>query len=70
MKMTVSKLFGILDTVNLPSSEWYIAKAEIKFERKGLEGEWATVIWDDMNNTFYVKTNKAIVLPGRCKSFK
>lgn len=61
MKMSVSKLFGILDTVKLPSGEWSIARAEIRFERKGVLGEWATVIWDDMNDTFYVKTNKAIV---------
>lgn len=52
-----------LSELPLPSDQWEMIGLEISFKRKGVLGEWATVIWDDMNAIFYVKTNKAIVYP-------
>jgi hypothetical protein len=49
-----------LSQLALPE-HWKCVRAEIKFEREGHLGEWATVVYDGHNNTFYVQTNKAIV---------
>lgn len=50
-----------LTKLQLPSDEWKMVRADIKFERRGMEGEWASVVWDYSNSTFYVKTNKCTV---------
>lgn len=63
---TVQQLQGL----KLPSGEWRCVKAEICFERKGVLGEWAIVIYDSHNNTFYVKTNKAIVYQNDCPALE
>jgi hypothetical protein len=57
-----ASLFKALNEIKL-APEWSMIRAEIQFERKGVLGEWATVIWDPGNAVFYVKTNKAIVYP-------
>lgn len=53
-----------LSEMELPSGEWSVVEMEVRFIRKGQEGEWASVVYDASNDTFYVKTNKAIVYPG------
>lgn len=46
--------------------EWKMVELEAKFVREAL-GEpekWATVVFDNMNNVFFVKTQKSIVYEG------
>ncbi len=62
------KTLAQLERVNLPSDEWKLMRAEIKFERRGVLGEWASVVWDSGNNVFYVSTNKCIVYPDDQKA--
>lgn len=52
-----------LSEIELPSDQWEMIGLEISFKRKGVLGDFATVVWDDMNAVFYTKTNKAIVYP-------
>lgn len=59
-----------LQELKLPSGEWHCVKAEISFERRGILGEWATVIYDASNNTFYVQMNKAIVYQNDCPALE
>jgi len=58
-----------LRKMRLPAS-WKVAKLDVVFERQGVHNEWASVIYDDMNKTFYVKTNKSIVYPSEKKATK
>lgn len=50
--------------------EWEVAKLDVEFTRKGTCGDWATVVYDSMNNIFYVKTNKSIIYPVDWKATK
>ena len=52
-----------LHDVKLPNNKWRLVRADVEFVRDGVLGEWAQVIFDSLNNTFYVKTNKCIVYP-------
>lgn len=47
---------------------WEVSKLEVTFRRKGFMEDYAEVIYDSMNKTFYVKTNKSIVYPGDTKT--
>lgn len=53
-----------LESIKLPSKKWSVIRAEITFERDGCLGDWAQVVYDGMNDVFYVKTNKCIVYSG------
>lgn len=66
--ITVAKVQKLQD-IKLPD-EWKVVRAEIKFERSGHLGEYASVIYDSRNKTFYVATNKAIVYPGDEKALQ
>lgn len=48
--------------IKLPP-EWNMVKLEAKFERTALGQPemWATVVLDESNKTFYVKTQKSVV---------
>jgi hypothetical protein len=56
-----------LRKMRLPAS-WKVAKLDVHFEREGYLGDYASVVYDSMNNCFYVKTNKAIVYQGDKKA--
>ncbi len=48
--------------------EWKVSRLEVTFEREGILGEWGSVIYDNRNDTFYVKTNKSIIYPDDTKA--
>lgn len=62
-KIDINKL-AELENIKLPNEKWSLLRAEIEFKREGYLEEFATVVYDSRNATFYVKTNKAIVYPG------
>lgn len=51
-----------LRNIKLPAG-WEVAKLDVVFEKKDVSNMYksAFVIYDDMNDTFYVKTSKSIV---------
>jgi hypothetical protein len=51
-----------LRKIKLPPG-WEVAKLDVVFERRGILGEYATVIFDARNGEFYVNGNKYIVYP-------
>jgi len=51
-----------LRNIKLPD-KWSVCKLDVTFERDGVSGGYATVIYDYRNDVFYVKTNKCIIYP-------
>lgn len=68
LKQISIKTLADLQKVKLPGSGWSVARLEVLYERKGQLGEWATVVYDTRNETFYVHTNKAIVYESDSKT--
>lgn len=58
-----------LRRVKLPP-EWNVSKIEVTFRRRGFLENYAEVIYDSTNKTFYVKTNKSIVYPNEVNTMR
>lgn len=55
-----------LSKMKLPEG-WEATKLEVSFERKNIDGEWAKVIYDARNDTFYVHHNRGYLYPHEVK---
>ena len=47
-----------------PPPNWEVSKLDVTFRRKGFCEDYAEVIYDSMNKTFYIKTDKSIIYPS------
>lgn len=50
--------------------KWEVSKLDVTFRRSGFMEDYAEVIYDSTNKTFYVKTNKSIVYPDEVQTMK
>lgn len=69
MKKVGIEQFKKLEKLKLPK-KWFVKRAEITFEREGSFGKFQQVIYDSLNDVFYVQNNKCIVYPKDQKYLK
>lgn len=48
--------------------KWSVAKIEVTFKRSGFCEDYAEVIYDSLNKTFYIRTDRSIIYPSNLKT--